>query len=148
MAQICTLLKKIRQTIRHILLVSNGSWWFLLVSNGYLCCPNGLVFFSKVLISPTQIYRTSTVPTNVSYGSLMVPTGVFYRSLNGSHISLKAPTHRPDVQLPYLTTLRPLCCLSSDPCGRKVALNTPLRRAAYSAVACTFCACARCNKPP
>uniref|UniRef100_A0A671XCW0 Teneurin transmembrane protein 3 n=1 Tax=Sparus aurata TaxID=8175 RepID=A0A671XCW0_SPAAU len=28
---------------------------------------------------------------------------------------LKAPTHRPDVQLPYPTTLRPLRCLLSDP---------------------------------
>ena len=45
---------------------------------------------------------------------------------------IKAPTHRPDVQLPYLITLRPLCCLSSDPFGTKVSLNTPLRRAASS----------------
>ena len=58
---------------------------------------------------------------------------------------LKAPTHQPDVQLPYPTTLRPLCCLSSDPFGRKLALNTPIRRAASSTVACTFCAGTRCN---
>ena len=42
----------------------------------------------------------------------------------------------------------PLSDLSSDLFGRKVALNTPLRRAACSTIACTFCACARCNKPP
>ena len=50
----------------------------------------------------------------------------------------KPPTHRPDVQLPYPTTLRPLRGLLSDPFSRK--------RAAYSTVECTFCACARCNK--
>ena len=59
---------------------------------------------------------------------------------------IKAPTHRPDVQLPYPTTLRPLSCLLSDPLGRKVPMNTLLRRAASSTVACTFCACVRCNK--
>ena len=36
------------------------------------------------------------------------------------HYCLKAPTHRPDVQLPYPTTHRPLCCLLSDPFGRKL----------------------------
>ena len=52
-------------------------------------------------------------------------------------VIFKAPTHSPDVQLPYPTTLRPLCCLLSDPFGTKVTLNTPLRRAAFSTVACT-----------
>ena len=37
--------------------------------------------------------------------------------------NLKAPTHRPDIQLPYLTILRPLRCLLSDPFGRNVALK-------------------------
>ena len=55
-------------------------------------------------------------------------------------------THRPEVQLPHPTTLWPFCCLLSDPFGTKVALNTPLWYAAYSTVACTFCACGRCNK--
>ena len=36
---------------------------------------------------------------------------------------LKAPAHCADVQLPYRTTLRPLCCLLSDLFGRKVALK-------------------------
>ena len=44
---------------------------------------------------------------------------------------LKAPTHRPDVQLPYLTTLRSLCCLLSDPFGREAALNS-CKREAYA----------------
>ena len=35
----------------------------------------------------------------------------------------------------------------ADPLRSKVALNTPLRRAASSTVVCTFCAYARCNKP-
>ena len=60
--------------------------------------------------------------------------------------SPKAPTHRPEVQLPYPTTHQPLCCLLSDPFGRKVAFNTLLRHAASSTVACTFCTCTRCNK--
>ena len=52
------------------------------------------------------------------------------------------PPHHPDVQLPYPTTFRPLHRLLSDP----LHWNTPLRRAAYCTVACTFCTCARCNK--
>ena len=43
--------------------------------------------------------------------------------------------------------IRPICCLSSDPFGTKVALNTPLRCSASSTAACTFCAYASCNKP-
>ena len=60
--------------------------------------------------------------------------------------SIKAPTHRPDSNQQPTAFIRPLCCLLSDLFGRKVALNTPLRRAASSTVACTFCAFASCNK--
>ena len=37
---------------------------------------------------------------------------------------------RLDVQLPYPTSLRPICCLLSDPFGTKVILNALLRHAA------------------
>ena len=56
-------------------------------------------------------------------------------NLKGPH----TPPRRP-------TALSDHCCLLSDPFGRKVALNTLLRRAAYSTVPCAFCACASCNK--
>ena len=59
---------------------------------------------------------------------------------------LKAPTHRPDSNLQPTAFIRPLCCLSSDPFSWKAALNTTLRRAASSTVACTFCTCVRCIK--
>ena len=63
------------------------------------------------------------------------PAACWFRSLS--------PTHTVQTSN---CLIRPLCCFLSDPFGRKVALNTPLRRAASSTVACTFCACARCNK--
>ena len=59
---------------------------------------------------------------------------------------LKAPITPPRLNQQPTAFIRPLCCLSSNPFGRKVALNTPLRHAASSTVACMFCACARCNK--
>ena len=59
---------------------------------------------------------------------------------------LKAPTHHPDSNQQPTAYIWPLRCLLSDPFGRKVALNTPLWRAANSTEACTFCACMRCNK--
>ena len=58
---------------------------------------------------------------------------------------LKAPTHCQDSNQQPTAFIRPLYCLSSDPFGRKVALNTPLQHTAYSTVACTFCACAKYN---
>ena len=61
-------------------------------------------------------------------------------------MSLKAPTHRPDSNQQPAAFIQPLCCLLSDLFSRKVALNAPLRRAASAIVACTFCACMRCNK--
>ena len=67
---------------------------------------------------------------------IQLPPVVFLASLI---FTFKAPTHHPDIQLPYSTTLRPLCCLSSDPFSRKVALKTPLWCAAYSTVAYMFC---------
>ena len=60
---------------------------------------------------------------------------------------IKAPTHSLDWNQKPTAFIWQLCCLLSDPFSRKVALNTPLRRATYSTVVCTFCACARCNKP-
>ena len=60
--------------------------------------------------------------------------------------SVKAPTHCPDSNQQPTAFIRPLCCLLFDPFGRKVALNTPLRRAVSSTAVCTFCACTRCNK--
>ena len=59
---------------------------------------------------------------------------------------LKAPAQCPDWNQQPTAFIRPLCCILSDPFVRKVALNTPLRWAASSTVACTFCACARCSK--
>ena len=60
--------------------------------------------------------------------------------------SIKAPTHHPDANQQPTAFIRPLCCLLSDPFGRKVALNTLLRHGASSTVARTFCAYRRCNK--
>ena len=60
--------------------------------------------------------------------------------LSSHSSSHKAPTHCPNC------LIRPLCCLLSDLFGRKVALNTSFRCAPSSTVACTFCACAKCNK--
>ena len=67
-------------------------------------------------------------------------------SHRAKHLCLKAPTHRPDSNQQPTAVVRPLCCLSSDPFSWKAALNTLLRRAASSTVACMFCACTRCNK--
>ena len=58
----------------------------------------------------------------------------------------KAPTHHPDSNQQPTAFIRPLCCLLSDPFGRKVAFNTPLWCAVSSTVVCMFCACTRCNK--
>ena len=55
------------------------------------------------------------------YEGPVAPTG---RAADMTDICLKAPTNRPDIQLPYVATLQPLCCLLFDLFGRKVALNT------------------------
>ena len=55
--------------------------------------------------------------------SLFLPLKTLLLMCLVSGLAFKAPTHRPDVQLPYPITLQPLCCLLSDPFGRKVALK-------------------------
>ena len=105
-----------------------------------ICIENMQSFFSQ---AATEIrYFQHLKHKNNHCGNAGTATDYFPES--SEHV--KAPTHRPAVQLPYPTTLLTLCCLLSDPFGRKVALNTTLRRAAYSTAACTFCTCARCNK--
>ena len=42
--------------------------------------------------------------------------------------AVKASTHRPDSNQWQIVFIRPLCYLSSDPFGRKVALNSPSRK--------------------
>ena len=78
--------------------------------------------------------------------SPLIGCGISRSQISTCLLHHKAPTHRPDSNQQPTAFIRPLCCLLSDPFGRKVALNTPLRRAANSTVACTLCACARCNK--
>ena len=68
-------------------------------------------------------------------------TGLIHVGPTLQTTGLKVPPHIAQTQ----TNSQPFCCLSSDPLGRKVALNTPLLRAAGSTVACTFCACTRCK---
>ena len=55
---------------------------------------------------------------------------------------IKAPTHRPDSNQQPTAFVQSLCCLSSDPFGRRVALNTT-STAANHTVVCTFWTCAR-----
>ena len=69
----------------------------------------------------------------------------YWISKNYDIATLKAPTHRPDSNQQPTAFIRPLCCLSSNLFGRKIALNTPLRRADNSTAACALCTCVSCN---
>ena len=55
----------------------------------------------------------------------------------------KASTHLPDSNRQPTALIRPLCCLSSDPFGRKVALKHTKSMAANYRIACAFYACSR-----
>ena len=56
---------------------------------------------------------------------------------------VKAPTLRPDSNQQPAAFIRPLCCLSSDPFGRKLALKHTASKAANYTGVRTLCACAR-----
>ena len=68
---------------------------------------------------------------------------MMFIQLATDQFSCKAATHHPDSNQQPAAFIQPLRRGSSDPFSRKVALNTPLRRAANSKVVCTFCACPR-----
>ena len=62
-------------------------------------------------------------PMGKSSQTFLLPSVATASSIPELNCFSEVLTHRPDVQLPYPTTLRPLCCLLSDPFGRKVALK-------------------------